>query len=76
LQAGTFEISYGGAEASVAISLANYGIPPAFLDRHDSIRGDAAASNPEEMSGFFKKRGGWDSNPPPIVPVLGSADTG
>jgi len=31
LQAGTFEISYGGAEASVAISLANYGIPAAFL---------------------------------------------
>ena len=31
LQADTFEISYGGAEASVAISLASYGIPSAFV---------------------------------------------
>lgn len=31
LQADAFEISYGGAEASVAISLANYGIPSAFV---------------------------------------------
>jgi 2-dehydro-3-deoxygluconokinase len=31
LQADTFEISYGGAEASVAISLANYGVSSAFV---------------------------------------------
>ena len=31
LQGDTFEISYGGAEASVAISLANYGISSAFV---------------------------------------------
>ena len=33
LQASTFEAIYGGAEASVAISLANFGIPPAFVTR-------------------------------------------
>lgn len=31
MQAESFEISYGGAEASVAISLANYGISSAFV---------------------------------------------
>jgi len=31
VQADSFEISYGGAEASVAISLANYGISSAFV---------------------------------------------
>jgi len=31
LQANTFEISYGGAEASVATSLANYGVSSAFV---------------------------------------------
>jgi 2-dehydro-3-deoxygluconokinase len=31
LQADTFEAIYGGAEASVAISLANFGVPPAFV---------------------------------------------
>jgi 2-dehydro-3-deoxygluconokinase len=31
LQANTFDVSYGGAEASVAISLANYGISSAFV---------------------------------------------
>ena len=31
VQANTFEVSYGGAEASVAISLANYGISSAFV---------------------------------------------
>ena len=31
LQASNFEASYGGAEASVAVSLVNYGIPSAFI---------------------------------------------
>jgi len=31
VQAESFEVSYGGAEASVAISLANYGISSAFV---------------------------------------------
>jgi len=31
LQADTFEISYGGAEASVAISLANYGVSSSYV---------------------------------------------
>jgi len=31
LQADSFEVSYAGAEASVAISLANYGVPSAFV---------------------------------------------
>lgn len=31
LQAHSFDISYGGAEASVAVSLANYGISSAFV---------------------------------------------
>ena len=31
LQADVFEISYGGAEASVAISLANYGVPSSYV---------------------------------------------
>jgi len=31
LQASSFEASYGGAEASVAVSLVNYGIPSAFV---------------------------------------------
>jgi len=33
LQASSFEASYGGAEASVATSLVNYGIPSAFVTR-------------------------------------------
>jgi len=33
LQASSFEVSYGGAEASVAVSLVNYGIPSAFVTR-------------------------------------------
>lgn len=33
LQASSFEASYGGAEASVAVSLVNYGIPSAFVTR-------------------------------------------
>jgi len=33
LQASSFEVSYGGAEASVAASLVNYGIPSAFVTR-------------------------------------------
>jgi 2-dehydro-3-deoxygluconokinase len=33
LQASSFEASYGGAEASVAASLVNYGIPAAFVTR-------------------------------------------
>ena len=31
VQADSFEVSYGGAEASVAVSLANYGIPARFV---------------------------------------------
>jgi len=31
VQADSFEVSYGGAEASVAVSLVNYGIPAAFV---------------------------------------------
>jgi 2-dehydro-3-deoxygluconokinase len=31
LQADTFEISYGGAEASVAVSLANYGVSSSYV---------------------------------------------
>ena len=31
LQASNFEVSYGGAEASVAVSLVNYGVPSAFV---------------------------------------------
>jgi len=31
VQADSFEVSYGGAEASVAASLVNYGIPSAFV---------------------------------------------
>jgi 2-dehydro-3-deoxygluconokinase len=31
LQASTFEISYGGAEASVATSLANFGVSSSFV---------------------------------------------
>jgi len=33
VQASNFEVSYGGAEASVATSLVNYGIPSAFVTR-------------------------------------------
>ncbi len=31
VQADSFEVSYGGAEASVAVSLVNYGVPAAFV---------------------------------------------
>ncbi len=31
VQADSFEVSYGGAEASVAVSLVNYGIPARFV---------------------------------------------
>jgi 2-dehydro-3-deoxygluconokinase len=31
VQADSFDVSYGGAEASVAVSLVNYGIPAAFV---------------------------------------------
>ena len=31
MQADSFEVSYGGAEASVAVSLVNYGVPAAFV---------------------------------------------
>lgn len=31
LQAESLEVSYGGAEASVAVSLVNYGVPAAFI---------------------------------------------
>jgi 2-dehydro-3-deoxygluconokinase len=31
VQAESFEVSYGGAEASVAVSLVNYGVPAAFV---------------------------------------------
>ena len=31
VQADSFDVSYGGAEASVAVSLVNYGVPAAFV---------------------------------------------
>ena len=33
VQADTFDITYGGGEANVAVSLANYGIPASFVSR-------------------------------------------
>ena len=32
-QANSFEVNYGGGEANVAVSLANYGLPIEFITR-------------------------------------------
>ena len=39
-QTRTFEVTYGGGEANVAISLANLGLDVDFVTRLVSVRGD------------------------------------
>jgi 2-dehydro-3-deoxygluconokinase len=44
IQAGSFDVNYGGGEANVAVSLANYGIPVDYITRlPDNDIGKAAA---------------------------------
>ena len=46
IQATSFEATYGGGEANVAVSLANYGLPASFVTRlPDNDIGHAALSN-------------------------------
>ena len=46
VQADTFEATYGGGEANVAVSLANYGIDAAFVSKFpDNLVGDAARNS-------------------------------
>ena len=46
VQADTFEATYGGGEANVAVSLANYGVDAAFVSKFpENLVGDAARNS-------------------------------
>ena len=61
VQAGSFEVSFGGAEANVAVSLANFGMKSIFVSKMPENQIGQAAVNSLRKYGVdvsFVKRGG------------------
>ena len=55
VQADHLEFSFGGGEANVAVSLANYGLDVAFATKLPAHAIGQAAAAPEESSGNIRR---------------------